>query len=30
MVVYLRSLAPADEEGGLNFGEIADAGILGD
>jgi len=30
MVVYLRSLAPADEEGGLNFGELADAGILGD
>jgi len=30
MVVYLRSLAPAEEEGGLNFGQIEDAGILGD
>ncbi len=30
MVVYLRSLAPADEEGGLNFGTIDEAGITGD
>ncbi len=30
MVVYLRSLAPADEEGGLNFGTVDDAGLLGD
>lgn len=30
MVVYLRSLAPADEEGGLNFGTIDEAGIVGD
>ena len=30
MIVYLRSLAPVVEEGGLNFGELEDAGILGD
>ena len=30
MVVYLRSLTPAYEKGGLNFGGLADAGILGD
>jgi hypothetical protein len=30
MVVYLRSLAPAEEEGGLNFGTVDEAGILGD
>jgi hypothetical protein len=30
MIVYLRSLTPVDEEGGLNFGELQDAGILGD
>ncbi len=27
MVVYLRSLTPAVEQGGLNFGGLADAGI---
>jgi len=30
MVVYLRSLTPVVEEGGLNFGGLQDAGILGD
>lgn len=30
MVVYLRSLAPAEEEGGLNFGMVDEAGIVGD
>ncbi len=30
MVVYLRSLAPAVEEGGLNFGMVEEAGITGD
>lgn len=30
MVVYLRSLTPAVEQGGLNFGGLQDAGILGD
>ena len=29
MIVYLRSLAPIDEEGGINFGELQDSGILG-
>jgi hypothetical protein len=29
MVVYLRSLTPVSEQGGLNFGELEDAGILG-
>jgi len=29
MVVYLRSLTPALEEGGLNFGALQEAGILG-
>jgi hypothetical protein len=28
MVVYLRSLTPAVEQGGLNFGGLADAGIV--
>jgi hypothetical protein len=30
MVVYLRSLTPVDEEGGINFGQLTDSGILGD
>jgi hypothetical protein len=30
MVVYLRSLTPAVEQGGLNFGGLQDAGILTD
>ena len=30
MVVYLRSLKPVDEEGGVNFGQLTDSGILGD
>jgi hypothetical protein len=30
MVVYLRSLTPAEEEGGLNFGMVEEAGITGD
>jgi hypothetical protein len=29
MVVYLRSLTPAQEEGGLNFGGLAEAGVTG-
>jgi hypothetical protein len=29
MIVYLRSLTPVSEQGGLNFGELEDAGILG-
>ena len=28
MVVYLRSLLPVAEQGGLNFGDIEDAGFL--
>jgi hypothetical protein len=28
MIVYLRSLAPAPEDGGINFGVLKDAGIL--
>jgi len=30
MVVYLRSLPPANEMGGVNFGNLADSGLVGD
>ncbi len=30
MVVYLRSLAPAPDQGGINFGLLKDSGILSD
>ena len=29
MIVYLRSLTPVAEQGGLNFGNLEDAGIIG-
>jgi hypothetical protein len=29
MIVYLRSLTPVAEQGGLNFGDLEDAGIIG-